>query len=292
MQRPSDEKLIAYLDGELAEGESAELAAYLEGDAELRARAARLGKSAALLRAAFDETLREPLPERLVAAARGEPASADATVVSLSEARARKWDWLLRKRGWGDRRWWVAVPAAASLFGLMVGAGLGYFARESPAPVQQAQNASLGGGNWLDNVAGYHKLFIAAGNGGDAGLVDVPPNDKAENAHKVAQKLPSDIRLPNLKPWGLAFEGARFLFIEGQPATQLFYTTDNKALGPVTLVIGSSQKPDSAPDLAHRGEVNMIFWRHRGHAYALVGTANVGYLWNLANDIAYQLDAI
>ena len=70
MPRPSDERLIAYLDGELGENERAEIAHRLEQDAELRERAAQFSESGALVRAAFDETLHEPVPERLLAAAR------------------------------------------------------------------------------------------------------------------------------------------------------------------------------------------------------------------------------
>lgn len=283
MQKPSDERLIAYLDGELDESERAEIMLWLERDAELRERAAQLGETATLLRAAFDETLREPLPERLIAAARGEKG----TVVAFAAAREKRW-----QRFVGDRRWWIGVPVAASLFGLMVGGGVGYFAANEPVlGGQQMAASALGSGNWLDNIAGYHKLFVAAGSE-DTGLVDIPAGDNGDATRKVAQKLPSDIRLPNLKPWGLNFQGARFLFIEGQPATQLFYTTDNKALGPLTLVIGSSSKPDLAPTFDHRDDVNLLYWRHHGHAYALVGSADIGYLWNICNDIAYQLDAI
>jgi len=35
-----------------------------------------------------------------------------------------------------------------------------------------------------------------------------------------------------------------------------------------------------------------LYWRHQGHAYGLVGQTDIGYLWNLGNDIAWQLDAI
>ena len=101
------------------------------------------------------------------------------------------------------------------------------------------------------------------------------------DARKVPQKLPADFRLPNLKPWGLVFQGARFLIVEGRPATQLFYTTDNKALGPLTVVVGTSPKPDVAPTFDRRDDLNVLYWRHHGHAYALVGTANIGYLWNI-----------
>ena len=278
MQRPSDEKLIAYLDGELPESERAEIASALEHDAELRLAAQRLGESAALLRAALDEVLREPLPARLIAAARGETTRVVSIALRVKRAMVEQ------------RRWWIGVPVAASLMGLMIGGGLGYFAgdEQGTTAAEQAQ-ADLAARSWLDNIAGYHKLFVNAG-AGDTGLADVPAN--ADDARKGSQKLPADFRMPNLKPWGLVFQGARFLIVEGRPATQLFYTTDNKALGPITLVVGSSSKPDLAPTFDHRDDLNVLYWRHHGHAYALVGTADIGYLWNIANDIAWQLDAI
>jgi len=278
MAKPSDEQLIAYLDGELAEDERAVVALALEEDAELRDRAARLTESAALLRAAFDEVVREPVPDRLIAAARGETNS---NIVRFG-ARLR--------RHMGDRRWWIGVPLAASLAGLLIGTGLGFFAAdETVATASKPADVNLASGSWLDNIAGYHKLFVAAGPN-DTALADVPANDG--DGRKGSQKLPADFRLPNLKPWGLVFQGARFLIIEGRPATQLFYTTDIKALGPLTVVVGTSNKPDIAATFDHRDDLNLLYWRHHGHAYALVGQADIGYLWNIANDIAWQLDAI
>jgi len=278
MQRPSDEKLIAYLDGELSESERAEITDALEHDSELRLAAQRLGESAALLRAAFDEVLREPLPPRLIAAARGETAKVVSIALRVKRAMIEQ------------RRWWIGVPVAASILGLAIGGGLGYFAgdQQGTDAAEQAQE-NLAAHNWLDSIAGYHKLFVNAG-ADDASLVDVPAN--ADDARKASQKLPADFHLPNLKPWGLVFQGARFLIVEGRPATQLFYTTDNKALGPITLVVGTSSQPDLAPTFDHRDDLNLLYWRHHGHAYALVGTADIGYLWNIANDIAWQLDAI
>jgi anti-sigma factor RsiW len=277
MQRPSDEKLIAYLDGELAESERAAIAAQLEHDAALDDHVRRLAESGTLLRAALDEVLREPLPARLIAAAHGE----SATIVSIATR--------LRRAMREQRRWWIGVPVAASFMGLAIGGGLGYFAgdEQGVTATEQAQ-ADLSAQSWLDNIAGYHKLFVNAG-ASDMGLADVPATGDARMA---SQKLPADFHLPNLKPWGLVFQGARFLIVEGRPATQLFYTTDNKALGPITLVVGTSSKPDLAPTFDHRDDLNLLYWRHHGHAYALVGTADIGYLWNIANDIAWQLDAI
>ena len=278
MQKPSDEVLVAYLDGELDASTRAEVEAWLERDAAMRDHATELAESARLLRAAFDPVLHEAVPERLIAAARGETTGA---VIDMAAERAKR-------SGRHSGRPWLQWAAAAGVAGLMIGGGVGFFLGGPDAENRQA--AALASSNWIDNIAGYHKLFVSAGPN-DLALVDVPANGD-DAARKPAQKLPSDFHLPNLQPWGLQFQGARFLFIEGQPGTQLFYTTDNKQLGPVTVVVANTTKPDMAPAFDHRDNLNVISWRHHGHAYALVGAADIGYLWNISNDIAYQLDAI
>ncbi len=282
MQKPNDELLIAYLDGELDAVAAAEVAGMLDRDPALGERARRLAESAAMLRAAFDEVLHEPVPERLLAAARG-----TSNVVPMPQPRARRAQQIL-----ADWRSWIAVPIAASIASLVIGGSLGYVAGTSPSlNPAVTQNLNLATGSWLDNIAGYHRLFVAAG-ADDAGLVDIPADGQADGARKATAQLPSDFRLPNLKPWGLVFQGARFLIIEGRPATQLFYTTDNKALGPLTVVVASTSRPDIGPTPDQRGDLNLLYWRHQGHAYALVGTANINYLWNIHNDLAWQFDAI
>src|SRR5579859_6337844 len=87
MQRPSDEVLVAYLDGEVDETTAVEVESWLERDPELRSRLQVLTESATQIRDAFEEILREPVPERLMAAARGrdgarEPAR-NATILSF-----------------------------------------------------------------------------------------------------------------------------------------------------------------------------------------------------------------
>jgi len=289
MQRPSDELLIAYLDGELDAETSKEVATAIARDPALAREAQMLGETAAALRVMFDEVLQESVPERLLAAARGEVGDSelDDKVVRFPEA--RKPSAAPAAQSW---RRWASLPIAASVACLIVGGGVGYLlATQSsgglvPQPTEQTAAASL---NWLDNVAGYHKMLVNAGPN-DTALVDIPADPQSSGGHKLA--LPQDFHLPDLKPWGLAYQGGRVLFIEGRPATQLFYTTDNKALGPVTVVVATTTLPDKAPTPEQRGDINMLWWRHHGHEYAVVGTANLGYLWNIHNDLAWQLDAI
>jgi len=284
MQKPSDETLITYLDGELDADSRSEVESWLEADAALRDRVAALAASAEALRAAFEPVLHEPVPERLLAAARGMPV-ASAEIVNFKTAQKAHAPRPLMQRPW------ARFAVAAGVAGMLIGGSLGYFATSGyDETTRTAAVANATAANWLDNIAGYHKMLISAG-GNDQALVDVPPDPNDPN-RKVVQKLPSDFKLPNLKPWGLDFQGARYLVVGGQPATQLFYTTDNKKLGPLTVVIGATNQPDIAPTFDRRGDLNMLYWRHHGHAYALVGTADIGYLWNISNDIVYQLDAI
>src|SRR5262245_4901939 len=87
MPKPSDERLVAYLDGELDESARAEVDAWLDHDPAAREELNALAVSAQTLRAAFDEVLHEPVPERLLAAARGETG---ATVIDLQTVRQKR----------------------------------------------------------------------------------------------------------------------------------------------------------------------------------------------------------
>jgi anti-sigma factor RsiW len=300
MQKPSDELLVAYLDDELDEPQRAAVEGWLARDGAVRDQVARLSEGAALLRAAFDEVLREEVPGRLIAAARGAEqtdgeAARQAKVVPFHGSR--------RAAGFvAARHWWIAVPIAASFCGLIVGGGLGYFGLSSvrgPAgeDKQVAATVSATTTNWLDNVAGYHKLFVSA-TAGENSFADIPANgDGGDVLQKISQRTAQPgVRVPNLKPWGLIFQGARLIVIESRPAAQLVYAADNEAvgsaIGPLTVVVGSSKRPDVAPTFDRRQDTNVLYWRRKGHAYAIVGQAEPGYMWNLVNDIAYQLDAI
>ena len=292
MQKRSDDRLIAYLDGEVDASARREIEDWLDSDPAARDKLAALAQSAALVRSAFDEVTHEPLPDRLIAAARGERVSAEPSAKILP---------FRRGQGTGSvpaaRRWWLGLPLAASLFGLLLGGAVTYLsvAKLLPGGIggkQPAVEMAAADSLWLDNAVGYFKLAASAG---DGALVDVPATGDAREAwQKISQSLPQEVRWPdlNLKPWGLNFRGARLVVADGRPAAQLMYTTDNKAIGPLTLIIGSSKESDTPPTLARRQDVNLLYWRHQGRAYALVGQTDVGYLWGIANDVAWQLDAI
>lgn len=289
MQKRSDDRLVAYLDGEVKMAEQREIETWLAADPDAREKLAALAESTNLLRLAFDEVINESVPDRLIAAARGETALPEPGAQVLpfkgSQAAPRTI----------PTRWWMGIPVAASFFGLLLGGVVAYLgvAKLEPggnAGKQPGVEMAAADNVWLENAAGYFKLF---GTAGDGALIDVPATgDPREALQKISQSLPQEVRLPDLKPWGLTFQGARLVVADGRPAAQLVYTTDNKAIGPLTLIIASSKEPDISPTLARRQEVNLLYWRHQGRAYALAGQSDIGYLWGIANDVAWQLDAV
>jgi len=290
MQRLGDDRLVAYLDGELEATQRREVEAWLDADPAARQQLAVLAESTHLLRLAYDDVLHEALPDRLIAAARGE------TIEEQAPAQILPFHRRAGARPMVSNRWWITLPVAASLFGLLVGGGAAYLGGAKLVPEdtggkQPAVEAAAANGAWLDNAAGYFKLFV---NAGDNPVLDVPATgDPREALQKISQSLlPQEVRFPDLKPWGLNFRGAKLVVAEGRPAAELVYTTENKAIGPLTLIIGSSKLPDISPTFDRRQDVNLLYLRHQGRAYALVGQADIGYLWGIAHDVAWQLDAI
>jgi anti-sigma factor RsiW len=278
-----DDRLVAYLDGELEITERRAVEARLAADPAAAARLAALARSDNLVRLAFDEVMHEPVPDRLIAAALGETGAAEPRIVRFVQHRPGK-------PAAPGRAWRIALPLAASIFGVLAGGGAVYLGSVAGGGGAPATETAAANDVWLDTAAGYFKLFV---NTGDHAFVDLPASgDPREAWQRISQSLPQAVRLPDLKPWGLTYRGARLVLVGGRPAAQLFYTTDNKAIGPLTLIIGSSRRPDIPPTFNRRQDVNLLYWRHQGRAYALVGQTDIGYLWGIGNDVAWQLDAI
>ena len=169
MQRLGDDRLVAYLDGELEPPQRREVEAWLDADPAARQQLAALADSTHLLRLAYDEVLHEALPDRLIAAARGE------TMEAQAGARILPFRGSASVRTVMSRSRWIALPVAASLFGLLVGGGAAYLGIAKLLPdnapgKRPAIEVAAANGAWLDNAAGYFKLFV---NAGDSAALDV-----------------------------------------------------------------------------------------------------------------------
>jgi anti-sigma factor RsiW len=285
MRKLDDDQLVAYLDGELDAADHAEVEAMLADDAELRARLVLLGETTAMVRRAFDDVLHEPVPARLLAAALGEaPTAAPAPAKSADIiAFARPASLNERVRASANRRPWASFALAASILGLVIGTPIGYLFAGGNPDDGNAQVASATPG-WLDTLAGYHNLFIASADGAENAVFDVP-------AGSEKKELPVDIRVPDLKPYDLVFHGARRIVLDGKPAYQFFYGGADHHKAAITVFVTTTLRPELTPTFERRDGVNLIYWRHLGHGYAIAGQADKGTMSSLANDIAWQLRA-
>lgn len=103
----TDERLMAWVDGELPPAEAEQVAAAVAADAGLAARAARLQGLNQQLRAAFAAELDEPVPAGLDAIARGEHRATpgrEAAIIPLASRR--------RRLGWAQ---WGGLAAGVVL---------------------------------------------------------------------------------------------------------------------------------------------------------------------------------
>ena len=106
-KRLSDEILIAYVDGELPPDQVRDVEAQVAADADLAATVESLRAGSSVLRAAFNEPLRAPVPDHLSKLFEAEPAPGPT-------AQSSAWRWL------GGP---LAAPLAASVMALAVGLG-------------------------------------------------------------------------------------------------------------------------------------------------------------------------
>src|SRR5690348_5680437 len=172
MPQRNDETLVAYLDGELDTIERLVIEEWLDSDPAARERLMVLAQSDDLVRSAYAEIVNEPVPERLIAAARGE---------SATSKRSEGAEILFLRRQFRamapapERRWQIGMAAAAGLFGLIFGGVGTYFGAGLVNPVSSAAERQLAAATsnavWLDNAAGYYKMTV---NAGDNMLIDVP----------------------------------------------------------------------------------------------------------------------
>lgn len=113
----SDEMLMAYADGEADAATRAQVEAAMREDPEVGRRVERHRALRELMRGAASAALDEPVPERLIAAARGRASAvgAGADLSRAKEARAARKTPALR------RGWQPTAMAASLLVGLSVG---------------------------------------------------------------------------------------------------------------------------------------------------------------------------
>jgi hypothetical protein len=148
----SDETLMAFSDGEL-QGEAKEaVERAMRENPEIEKRIARHRALRERITLAYSAELSEPVPERLLNAARR---AATGNIVSLDEARARqnaRSDARTATEAVAARMWWRPLGSLAA--GVLLGLGLGYGLWQGGAPVARNAAGSLVAAGQLKTALG------------------------------------------------------------------------------------------------------------------------------------------
>ncbi len=252
-----DEKLSAYLDGELPEDEVREIEAALEQDTALQAELEALMAADTLAKDDFAAMLDEPVPTALAAAIRDAPESLPANTPSRPRSANR-------------------LIAAGLVLALLVGGAGGYFRGLS----EGTQLAAAPG--WLSDIADYHRVYATQ----QRHLVEVGADEAEHIETWLTATVGADVRIPDLTDHALTFEGARLLVAAGKPVAQLMYTDGEDRV--VALCLIQSDAPRDGFDKRTIGAFDMVTWGGTGSNVVLVGDEGRGDLDEIARSAASQ----
>jgi anti-sigma factor RsiW len=258
MSRPlplSDDDLHGYADGQLTPERAREVAALMQQDPALAARAAEIRATNARLRDATDAWLSEPLPRRLISAATSAPVT---------------------RRAW--LKAWPAVAAAASL---AIGLGLGWLLRgealqEQGTPITFARQAAL-----------THVLYATDVNR----PVEIWASEEDRLVRWLSRRLSFPLRAPNLNSVGFALVGGRLVAGNQKPAALFMYENADKQR--ISLLVRRDAEPvhETAFRYALEDGVGVFYWIDDSCGYALSGNIDRQQLLSIARMVYGQLAA-
>jgi hypothetical protein len=232
MNTPSDEQLVAYLDGELEQEYRHQLDSAIAEDSLLSLRVQWLSRSNLPYKNAYDELAQQAPLDRLQARLDAIPAP---------------------QRPGFNRRWFIGGAAAALLAGGVLADRLflGWHAAQS--------------NDWRALVGDYMALYVPQ-------TLDHLPTDEASqraqlrtiDARLGLNLSPATLKLPNAE-----FKRAQMLEYDGVPIAQIVYL-DAKH-GPLALCVTRSNSGSQPLAHERRREMNVVYWTEREHAWMLIG---------------------
>jgi anti-sigma factor RsiW len=204
------EELHALADGRLDPARRAEVASYVESDAEAAAQVAAYRRQNAALHAAFDPALDEPLDE-LIPGALARPGAA--------------------RRGPAWR------SLAAGLAGLMIGGVAGWLAHDA-VPQDEALYAAL-----AERTAAAYAVYAPE----RRHPVEVTAAEEEHLAAWLSNRLDMKFRAPRLGDLGFDLVGGRLMIGETGPAAMLMY--ENQGGARLVLYLRRDMPEDENYDL-------------------------------------------
>lgn len=212
------ELLMAYADGELDAAAAAAVEAAMRDDAGLAAQVAEHRALRARLQAAFAGDLLEPVPGRLLEAARRTPAAG----VSPAGAAAR-----------AHRRWWRSPLPLAAAASLVLGVGIGLVVWHASGRLlhRTAHGTPVASGRLAHALS--HDLSGPGGTGGvDVILSFVDRSGEYCRAFRIAGRVPrSGVACRGAAQWRIA----ALARAPGEPGRESGYRTAGSSLPPAVL---------------------------------------------------------
>ena len=257
------DRLSAYLDGELAPAEAAEVEALVGTNPDVAAELAALTKVDGDLMAAFAAELDDLVP---LALTRAIDTPAPPVAANLPT----------------PPRFGLSSLAAALALLVIGGAGGVLVSRTMMEPVVVAQ--AMG---WLDHVADYHRVYAAQ----TKHLVEVPASDPTLVTW-MAKSTGVEVTFPDLSAYGLTFQGGRLLVANGKPVAQLMYTDATGAVIALCYQAGGDPALGEGVSEFRTRDIEgfqMVSWKDSHAAYVVIGPEGRPDLKSIAEASAVDL---
>jgi anti-sigma factor RsiW len=234
-QTPSDEQLVAYLDGQLSSEERLRIDSALPNDEALEQRLEWLSRSDLPFQSAYADLLGQAPQERLTVMLAAVPAPAASAPLSRRRFIAAAAGFL------------VAGIAADRLF-------LGW-----QASTRKVET------NWRGLVADYMALYTPQ-------TLDNLPDDEASQRaqlHTIGQRLGLTLEPAQLVLSRPVLKRAQLLEYDGVPIAQITYL--DPVHGPLALCITRSKTGTRHPAQEQRRGMNIVYWSGMEHAFMVIG---------------------
>jgi anti-sigma factor RsiW len=266
---PTDEELVAYLDGELPAHERTRLAQRIAADHDLQRRLILLSSGNRPFREAFGSLLDQAPRARLETMLAGLP---------MPDQKAS--GTAPRRRGWG-----VGMRAiAASLLLFLAGFGAGWFMPTFSRFLEdEIATESASDEDWRQTVAEYLTLYTSET------LASIPDNAavREQEVATVGAKIGMALSPQKLALPALTLKRAQLLEYDRKPLGQITYLDPQS--GPVALCIIADDGPDADQQTEQRQGFNIVYWSRGSRNFMLLGRVPQPRLKELANDLSTRL---
>ena len=279
----SDDRLVAYIDGELSSDERAAVAHALEQNPQLRERLDVLESGGRPFAEAFDLLLEAAPDARLQAMFAGLIDSPAERPAQEQEDKVLPFRRSRAPAGGTQPIWKIAM--AASLVLTVFGGGVITGALVSREPASQRVDVSLDPAtrNWMEAVAQYVSLFT------EQTLAGMPADAPSRDAglRRVSTALGINLSHEKLALPTLAFRGTQLLQLDGKPLAQIAFMSDSGK--PVAICIIKTPRAPEAASADRKLGLNIVHWIANGYGFMVIGDVPADALQRISQEAKARL---